>query len=223
MPPQEHADRFLPGLLSVVPCQISPIWESFPLDSTSCGTVRRLYHTQWSGRLYMAFHSIVCFSLIPFQLPCGFLPWHHLLHMSNPFCFLDWSSWNHSWGEPDWIVPCSVSWNDPDCQGGETVQPIERTPGVLPHQVQWPWFCPRPFFHPELLLSAGFLSHNIWRLLNHQVNMILSLYLSLTGLLGNRETIVCSYIANFTNPLYFWTWKAGGALWQWDLDGHCKH
>ena len=148
------------------------------------------------------FNLISCNFKILFQLPCGFLPWHYLFNLSNPFCFLDWSSWHHSWGELDGTT--SVACHSLNCQlsifyllkwsGGETVQPIEGTPRVVPHQVQWPGFCPRPFLPPELLLSAGSLSHNVWRLLNDQVNMILSLYLSLTGLLGNRETIVCSYI-----------------------------
>ena len=44
--PQGH---FLPGLSSVAPCQISHIWESFQLDSSSCGTVQHFYHTLWSG------------------------------------------------------------------------------------------------------------------------------------------------------------------------------
>ena len=46
---------------------------------------------------YMAFHPHQCFFLqILFQLPCGFLPWYHLLDLPNPSCVLDWSSWNPS-------------------------------------------------------------------------------------------------------------------------------
>ena len=68
--PQEH---FLPGSSSVVPCQISLIWESFPLYSSSCGTVRRFYHTLSSGNMcYMAFHPHRCFKYSPLSVSLWF-------------------------------------------------------------------------------------------------------------------------------------------------------
>ena len=39
-----------PGSSSAVVCQLFRIWGSFPLRFTSCGTVQRSYHTQWSGK-----------------------------------------------------------------------------------------------------------------------------------------------------------------------------
>ena len=67
--PQEH---FLPGSSSVAQCQISLIWESFPLYSSSCGTVRRFYHTLSSGMCYMAFHLHRCFKYFPLSVSLWF-------------------------------------------------------------------------------------------------------------------------------------------------------